>query len=159
MLGHEAAVNSVTFSPDGTRILSGSEDKKVRLWNAHTGEPIEPLLDTVERVAFSPDGTRIVSRSKDNQVTFSPPDSKRIVFISDDNIIRLWEISTSQPAVELTGHGEAVDAVAFSPNGELILSASVDKTDGEVSETAAQPKPSPRVLRLWNTSTGEPIGE
>src|SRR5437764_1240407 len=142
MLGHEAAVNSVTFSPDGTRILSGSEDKKVRLWNAHTGEPIEPLLDTVERVAFSPDGTRIVSRSKDNQVSFSPPDSTRIVSASADKTLGLWDASTGkQIRKPMVGHTAAILAVAYSRDGERIVSASRDRT-----------------LRLWDGRTGDQIG-
>ena len=35
--GHSSSVTSVCFSPDGTRIVSGSWDKTVRIWNAVTG--------------------------------------------------------------------------------------------------------------------------
>ena len=62
----------MAFSPDGSRIASGSDDKTVRVWDAATGQPIgQPLTGHTERcasVAFSPDGTRIASGSDDNTV-------------------------------------------------------------------------------------------
>jgi WD40 repeat protein len=62
-------VTSVQFSPDGARIVSGSHDRTIRVWNAHDGTlvagPFEGHTDRVTSVQFSPDGTRIVSSSHD----------------------------------------------------------------------------------------------
>ncbi|KAG2346735.1 WD40 repeat-like protein, partial [Suillus weaverae] len=79
---HTAGVNSVSFSPDGTRIVTSSRDSTVRLWDAATGQPVgEPLrghTEGVNSVSFSPDGTRIVTGSRDMTV-------------------RLWDAATGQP--------------------------------------------------------------
>ena len=40
LMGHTDIVYSVAFSPDGTRIVSGSGDNTLRIWNADTGQPI-----------------------------------------------------------------------------------------------------------------------
>ena len=75
--GHEDAVRSAAFSPDGKRIVTASSDKTARVWDAESGKPIgEPLKgheDEVRSAAFSPDG-------------------KRIVTASDDKTARVWEV-------------------------------------------------------------------
>ena len=72
LTGHTGYVYSAAFSSNGTRIVSGSSDKTVRIWDAVSGAPIgEPLQGHshwVQSVAFSPDGTRIVSGSSDKTV-------------------------------------------------------------------------------------------
>ncbi|CCA75856.1 hypothetical protein PIIN_09851, partial [Serendipita indica DSM 11827] len=65
-------INSVAFSPNGCRIVSCSEDRTIRLWDAEIGEQIgQPLrghTSYVKSVSFSPDGYFIVSSSSDGTV-------------------------------------------------------------------------------------------
>jgi len=114
--GHMAQVTTVAFSPDGTRIVSGSYDMTVRVWDAdrgvQIGSPLQGHTHFVRSVAFSPDGTRIVSGSYDKTV-------------------RVWDADRGvQIGSPLQGHTDYVRSVAFSPDGTTIVSGSDDKTMG-----------------------------
>ena len=110
--GHTDLVRSVAFSPDGKKVVSGSYDRTVRLWDAETGETIgEPWqghTDRVWSVAFSPDGKKVVSGSYDRTV-------------------RLWDAETGETIGEpWQGHTDRVLSVAFSPDGKKVVSGSGD---------------------------------
>ena len=71
MKGHSDAIESVAYSPDGTKIISDSWDRTIKIWDANTGECLKTLeghLDYVYSVAYSPDGTKIVSGSSDHTI-------------------------------------------------------------------------------------------
>jgi hypothetical protein len=65
--GHDNALTSVVFSPDGKHVLTGSKDKIAILWDAQTGEAIRTFAHnhSVTSIAFSPDGTRILTGAED----------------------------------------------------------------------------------------------
>jgi WD40 repeat protein len=166
--GHTGTVWSVAFSPDGSHIVSGSDDKTVRLWGAQTGKDIAKMEDhtgSVSSVAFSPDGSQILSGSYDNtvrlwdaqtgketakleghtgfvsSVAFSP-DGSQIVSGSYDCTVRLWDAQTGKEIAKLDGHIGPVNSVAFSPDGLQIVSGSYDNT-----------------VRLWDAQTGKEIAK
>jgi WD40 repeat protein len=110
--GHGVAVFSVAFSPQGDRIVSGSHDDTIRVWDASNGAELAVLhghKDSVKSVAFSHRGDRIVSGSKDNTV-------------------RVWDASSGAELAVLRGHKSEVASVAFSPEGDRIVSGSCDGT-------------------------------
>ena len=58
---------SAAYSPDGTRIVSGSEDKTLKVWDARTGQDLLTLkghTGSVSSVAYSPDGSQIASAAR-----------------------------------------------------------------------------------------------
>ena len=69
--GHLHLVCSIQYSPDGRYIVSASDDKTLRLWDAHTGDVVVVLSghgDMVESAAFTLDGRSIVSGSSDTTI-------------------------------------------------------------------------------------------
>ena len=69
--GHSDYVHSVSLSPDGTKVASGSGDKTVKLWDVTSGECLQTLEGHsvfVNSVSFSPDGTKLASGSSDTTI-------------------------------------------------------------------------------------------
>ena len=68
-------MNSVSFSPDGGRVVSGSNDRNVRVWDARTlevGDPLIGHLDLVVDAVFTPDNLRVLSGSTDGTIRTWP---------------------------------------------------------------------------------------
>lgn len=66
--GHETAITTLTFSPDGTYLAAAGDDRLVRIWDTGTGEPLADLRMPVMRVhalTFSPDGTLLAAGGGD----------------------------------------------------------------------------------------------
>jgi len=125
LTGHTDDVKSVAVSLDNAVIVSGSNDRSVRVWDAHTGGArLPPLLghtSLVRSVAISSDGRLIVSGS-------------------GDHTARLWELQTGKAVGEpMQGHSDDVRAVVFSPDAQWLVSGSDDKTVRIWSVATQQP--------------------
>ena len=164
--GHLDAVTSVAFSPDGRRILTGSNDGTAKVWNAASGKELVTLKGhrgAVACAAFSPDGRRIATASTDGtakvweaasgrelltlkghpgevmSVAYSP-DGQRIVTGSGDHTARVWEAASGRDLLALKGHSDLVHAAAFSPDGQRIVTGSWDGT-----------------VRVWEAASGRAL--
>jgi len=128
--GHSIKVNSVSFSPDGKRIVSGGY-RTVKVWDAATGQETLTLKGhsfavPVLSVSFSPDGKRIVSGS-------------------EDKTVKVWDAQTGQEMLTLKGHSGDVNSVSFSPDGKLIVSG---------GGTGFR---KPGEIKVWDAQTGQEV--
>ncbi len=121
--GHQDRVSSLAFSPDGQTLASGSMDNTIKLWKVSNGE----LVTTMKGAGlFFNDG----HESGVNLVAFSPPNGEFIVSGGVDHTMKVWEFSTGKVLHTLTGHKDAVTAIALTrrEDGMLIIaSGSQDK--------------------------------
>ena len=69
LTGHTDSVLNAVFSPDGTKVVTASDDSTAIIWDAATGTVLSTLTghtDSVLNAVFSPDGTKVVTASNDS---------------------------------------------------------------------------------------------
>ncbi len=165
--GHRRSVHSAQYSPDGTRVVTASDDYTARIWDATTGLQLVLLKGHTRQLftaEYSRDGKRIVTSAQDKSVRIwdattgaelaklmAPdakvvsasfaPDGSRIVAASLDKTARVLDAGTGAQLAVLSGHAEDLQDAVYSPDGTQIATASLDKT-----------------ARLWAARTGAPLG-
>ncbi|KAJ3127168.1 hypothetical protein HK100_009892 [Physocladia obscura] len=110
--GYKNLVSATPVSTNEQFVVSGSNDKTVKVWNAKTGivqKILEGHSDYVHAIAISTDEQFIVSGS-------------------EDSTVKIWDVQTGALQRTLKGHSYAVTAVAISTDGQFVVSGSEDKT-------------------------------
>jgi WD40 repeat protein len=164
---HSDWVRCLSFTPDGTKLVSGSFDKTIKLWQLSTGEVIHTLADRPKGVfalAVSPNGKFLVSGSW-------------------DETIELWNLETATLLQNLVQHTASVRSLAISADSQTLISGSFDRTiklwhlpNGVVTKTITSPEPIAAIalsadgkflvstgddgtIELWSINSGEAIAE
>ena len=166
LTGHISTVNCVAYSPDGSQVASCSDDCTIWLWDVKTGECSFILCGhetLVMRVMYSPRGDQVASvdfaddkhgctarlwNVSNAECHFSiayPGGRAPFAFSSKGNQVAssngyevlLWDTETGEQLHALVGHRDEISEIVYSPQADLVASASEDRT-----------------VRLWDTETG-----
>lgn len=182
--GHSAKVFSASYSRDGKLIITGSDDRTARVWDAATGLEralLGPNRNSIHAASFSADGLRafvgdanlvrvwdVTSRAQiDEWVAFPTednitpqishialsPDGQRIA-VAGNLKVAIFDLSTKQKLTTLETKEFLLLDLAYSPNGEFIVTAGFGPfmgDDGKVDMSMAG------AARLWDATTGKEL--
>jgi WD40 repeat protein len=144
---HAEYIKSLAISPDGSKLLTGSSDHTVKLWDIQSGAVLHTFNHqlAVESVAFSHDGSKIITGSDDRTakvwdtqsgivlhtlqhghrvclVTFNKDDSQ-IITGSDDRTVKVWDAYSGNP-IHTFDNDRLPRVLAVSPDGAQVLTGS-----------------------------------
>jgi WD40 repeat protein/TPR repeat protein len=163
LTGHTAYVHDVAYSPDGLRIVTASNDRTARIWDARTGVQLLVLTGHAKEVrsaVYSPDGTEILTGSLDGTArtwdartgslrrvlhhaslvacaSYSPDGTK--ILTAGDRRYRIWDAASGAALAEFSAH--RVGCARYSPDGTRIV----------------MPSEEPGTARIWDAHTGAPL--
>jgi WD40 repeat protein len=164
----ESTLFAATFSPDGSRVVTGNFNWTAQVWDAATGALQRELRHEADgpvfNICFTPDGKLLLTGGADKAVrvwnadtgepvgaplmhTAAPfavavsPDGRLVLTGDMDRDVQIWDLATRRRTLRLTGHHGGINDAAFSPDGTLAVTGSRDHT-----------------ARLWDLATGKQIG-
>jgi WD40 repeat protein len=172
LVGHQASVYGVAFSPDRKTLASAARDATLRFWDAATGKELRRVQDdrAAWNLAFSPDGSvlatggtsvclwepatgkllRQCEGDDDGNVeclAFSPDGKTVAASRGDSHALSFWDVASGKKRLDFAGHLGTILEIAVSPDGTLLASAAWEK-----NHTCRN------AIRLWNPATGKEVG-
>jgi len=141
---HTNKIGSIDFSIDGTKLVSGSYDSKVKIWNVGSGGALTLRNtfdhgDEVQAVKFSPDGKYVASGGWDSMIKIWNPSGG----VQTENCVASGDYYDEDGGLcyTLHGHTNYTLSLAFTPDSKTLASGSDDK-----------------MVRLWDMENGTELG-
>jgi WD40 repeat protein len=151
LTGHREGVTAAAFSTDGMRLVSGSRDRTVRLWDLKSGRQLA-MADrggSLTFTRFSTDGKTVITADHDGRIGVSSerltdvhyltghqgpitslaasPDGRRLASVGMDGTLRIWDLEGGQARV-YDGHKGALSSVAFAEDGRVVAAVGASQT-------------------------------
>ena len=126
---HRDGITAIKITPDGQRVISGSYDKSLKVWDLSTGQELftfEGHSGSIEALAVTSDCKRLVSGSS-------------LVFGSADNTLKVWDLTNGRQKFNLQGHSRSILEVFITPDDRRVISASIDN------------------IKVWDLTTGQEL--
>jgi WD40 repeat protein len=151
LVGHTHDVTSVSYSRDGSRILTTSWDKTARIWSSETGQLLHtlPIGTDLEHAAFSPDGKLVATEAGDKKLrvwnaetgalletiegkrlyrTWFTSDGRRIIVGDSFGAMRVYDLDQQRWVFDETIHQDRVQCAALTADGKTLFTGSLDRT-------------------------------
>jgi WD40 repeat protein len=152
LYGHTGTVNSVDISTDMSIIISGSQDKTIKVWDAVSGDLIHTIVEhtsSVRNVEFNPLSNQFASCSADFSVKIWSPDNlqsvksleghegslysisfhpsgKYLAGGGSSNMLYIWDLTSGEIIRILGAHTNIITSVKFGGNGNTVVSGGKD---------------------------------
>ena len=173
--GHDQKINCLDFNSSGEIIVSGGDDGIVRLWNSNTGKQIGEDLQgdgsPIWEVFFSPANSFVVSANDSGSIEFwdittwekekefwdfkpysldISPTGSILASGNAMGIITMWDIKSGEPLEpSLWGDNSSVLSLAFSPDGQTLVSSGSEIVFWDVSTRTQTGRAAQRNSSLW----------
>ncbi|MCJ7680460.1 MAG: WD40 repeat domain-containing protein, partial [Candidatus Aminicenantes bacterium] len=166
-LAHQGAIYALAFSPDGTKLASGSKDNNVKLWEIPSGNHLwtQKVLGEVMCLTFSPDGEFLYAGTSQNLIIkWNVLEKKMIksiatqtrtiralgttsmhnvlVSIHGDKILKYWDAGTLEELISVGAHTVNIACGAVAPDGSIAATGCIDSS-----------------IKLWDIPSGHLVDE